>query len=987
MHEDLLAGLRTSFVDSAVESSEHLRAQLLVNEVRQGTSVLQALQEEFRACEQFSLSVAFVTNEGVQDLMMTLDELRARGVRGRILTTDYLCFTDPFALQRLQAFENIEIRMFRTGEAPAGAGGFHTKGYIFRRGGELRFIVGSSNLTGAALKSSREWNVRLVARDAGEMSARVMREFEALWESPCAHPLGDVLEAYCEEYRRQFQARREIMRVADGALAPAAGVLRPNSMQRRLVDNLLHLLAKTCEDSARGCRGLLISATGTGKTYASAFAVQAAAPRCVLFLVHREQIARKAAQSYRRVLGEDYRYGFLISQDRSALDIDPGDRAVVFSTMQTMVRRLDDFARNHFDVIVIDEVHRAGAASYKRIMERFTPQLWLGMTATPDRPDEENIYALFDHQILMELRLQQALEEDLLCPFHYFGITEFVSDELGPGELADFRRLTSEARVDHILRTVRLYAYSGTRVKGLMFCGSNAEARRLSEMLNARGLSTAALSGESSQAEREAAIERLTDDDAPEPLDYILTVDIFNEGVDIPEVNQVVLLRQTQSPIVFVQQLGRGLRKAEGKDFLVVIDFIGNYANNYMIPAALSGDRSYNKDTLRRMTTQSLISGRSTVHFDEISRRRIYEAIDKARTNSMQELRKAYQLLKYQIGRVPALMDFEAHGSIDAAKFFSFAPNASYVEFLLKAEKDAPPEVRPAGRRMLSYLCAQVGRGQRVSELLVLESMLAGERDNLREVLIRRLEREFSIKASDLHLQSVANVLTNNFARNADERKRNEGCEFLSVSADGRLWRPSAQLLEELAHGGDFRRHLGELVEFALGRNRTEYGERYADTDLQLYARYTYNDVCRLLNWPGNMPANNIGGYRYDAATRTLPVFINYDKDEDAIKYHDRFVSPQSLIALSKTGRRGDSSDADHIYKRTEADRGNRIYLFVRKNKNDQEAKSFYFLGEVEARGAPQTIELEGGTPAFEIDYRLRTPVRPDIYSYIVSES
>ena len=164
-------------------------------------------------------------------------------------------------------------------------------------------------------------------------------------------------------------------------------------------------------------------------------------------------------------------------------------------------------------------------------------------------------------------------------------------------------------------------------------------------------------------------------------------------------------------------------------------------------------------------------------------------------------------------------------------------------------------------------------------------------------------------------------------------------------------------------------------------------GERYADTDLQLYARYTYNDVCRLLNWPGNMPANNIGGYRYDAATRTLPVFINYDKDEDAIKYHDRFVSPQSLIALSKEGRRGDSSDADHIYKRTEADRGNRIYLFVRKNKNDQEAKSFYFLGEVEARGAPQTIELEGGTPAFEIDYRLRTPVRPDIYSYIVSES
>ena len=278
-------------------------------------------------------------------------------------------------------------------------------------------------------------------------------------------------------------------------------------------------------------------------------------------------------------------------------------------------------------------------------MSYYKPRLWLGMTATPDRPDDENIYAMFNHQILLDLRLQQALEQNLLCPFHYFGITEFVDDNLKPGDLADFSKLTSDARVRHILRQVKLFGYSGTRVKGLMFCSTNKEAQELSRKFNAAGLRTLALSGEDPQQTREEAISKLTADSGDE-LDYILTVDIFNEGVDIPEVNQVVLLRQTQSPIVFIQQLGRGLRKSPGKEYLVVIDFIGNYDNNYMIPVALSGDRSYQKDSMRKTLIANTIPGNSTIHFDVIARERIFKAIDAARTNSMAELRNAYRLLK-----------------------------------------------------------------------------------------------------------------------------------------------------------------------------------------------------------------------------------------------------------------------------------------------------------------------------------------------------
>ena len=631
---------------------------------------------------------------------------------------------------------------------------------------------------------------------------------------------------------------------------------------------------------------------------------------------------------------------------------------------------------------IIDEVHRAAAESYRKIMAHFEPKLWFGMTASPDRPDGADIYALFDHNIAYEIRLSTALEEDLLCPFHYFGVKDVTVGGMMLEDLSDFRLLTAEERVSNILDRAQYFGWSGPRVKGLVFCSSTMECIELSKLFNERGLMTVALTGNDEQSLREEAIYRLSHGVGDNRLDYIFTVDIFAEGVDIPEVNQVIMLRPTQSAIVFVQQLGRGLRKAPDKEFVVILDFIGNYQSNFLIPVALADDRSYNKDNMRRALAVDLrqIPGASSVHFDPIVRKRIYESIDRASVSDTKLIRTSYEQLKAKLGRIPGLLDFDRFGSIDAVKFFE--KFGSYYAFLEKYEKSFTTRLSTRAAGMLAFLSVKAGAGRRVSEAIVIRDLLAGRPDletGLREGLAR-----YGIEPSAAHLSSVFGFLSNRFVKTDDEAKQRAGMVF--VEYDAALgWRMAAELREELGRSAEFRTMLAELAGFMVSRYEARFSKRYAGTDLVLYEKYTYEDVCRLLNWPTNMNAQNIGGYFYEKTTKTMPVFVNYHKAEGAIAYEDRFVSPSHIVALSKTKRRTTSADADHIYKRTPEDKDNRILLFVRRNKEDKgEAKAFYFLGEVEAQGEPVPVTLPAtGDRAFEIDYRLDVPVRSDIYAYV----
>ena len=360
--------------------------------------------------------------------------------------------------------------------------------------------------------------------------------------------------------------------------------LRPNSMQVGFIKNLRKILEAGEE------RALLISATGTGKTYASAFAMRELGFKRVLFLVHRGQLARQTKKSYEKVFAKTVTMGLV------GAGYQEYDKDYVFATVQTLnkEKHLLEYAPDEFDCIILDEAHHSAADTYQKVMNYFKPRLWLGMTATPDKRDDEiegrNIYEIFHYQIAYEIRLQQAMEESMLCPFHYFGISDIslLDDKQIKSKNIkekDFNQLTSDERVRHIIEQAKYYGYSGDRVKGLIFCSRIDESRELSAKLNASGFRTIALNGDASEEERFQAFERLAMDekDASEEmqlLDYILSVEILNEGVDIVEVNQVIMLRPTESPIVFIQQLGRGLRKAEGKEYVVILDFIGNYNNN-----------------------------------------------------------------------------------------------------------------------------------------------------------------------------------------------------------------------------------------------------------------------------------------------------------------------------------------------------------------------------------------------------------------------
>lgn len=696
----------------------------------------------------------------------------------------------------------------------------------------------------------------------------------------------------------------------------------------------------------------------------------------VLFIVHRELIAKQAKESFARVFQNRTQFGLYTSNEKE-------DGNYLFTTMQTISREnwMHEFAPDHFDAIIIDEVHRAGSKSYQKIFDYFQPDLWLGMSATPERTDDFDIYALFDHNIAYEIRLNQALEADLLCPFHYFGIHDLYVDAQ-ENELSDFRYLTCDERVDHIIRQANYYGYSGDRVKGLIFVSRVEEGKALSEKFNARGFRTVALSGSDSHEYRERCIERLSSDAREDGLDYIFTVEIFNEGIDIPSINQVIMLRPTESPIIFVQQMGRGLRKNKEKEFVVILDFIGNYQNNYMIPIALSSDRTYNKDTLRRFVQEGerLLPGSSTIHFDEVSKKEIFKAIDTANLQTLKLIKESYTDLKQKLGCIPTLIQFDEFGSIDPLKIIDHS--GSYPAFLQKYEKDRQynlPKLHSKQLKILEYISKKFAAGKRIHELLLLEEILNNETD-LFETLQDRLIQEYEIELDQNTKENLTNLFTNNFIAGTG-RNTYSDCIFIQEQEGAYEVDPK---IYKLFQEDYFRSCVEQVVQFGMERYRKIYAKHPSNAPFALYEKYTYDDVCRLLSWEKGEVALNIGGYKYDQKTKTFPVFINYKKDEnisETIRYEDRFESPSVLKAISKSKRTLESEDVQKMLHAKE--QGIEMFLFVRRNKDDKQSKEFYYLGKIFATGNVEKIKV-GKEDAVEIEYELETPVRQDIYDYIV---
>ena len=988
--DELRLGFETAYINGSAASNSLYRPQFVSNNHKEGKKVLSSVEDELLKCDRFQISVAFITMSGITPLLQTLKELENKNIPGEILTTNYLNFSEPGALKKLNDLSNITLKMY---DVEAADEGFHTKGYIFRKDEIYRIIIGSSNITSAALTSNREWNTKLISTEQGEMAKEIVAEFKELWNSPYALSFDTFYENYKERYQI-IKHQREAAKL-DEITSIEKYTLQPNSMQVGFITNLKKILA------AGEKRALLISATGTGKTYASAFAMRELGFQRVLFLVHRGQLARQTRKSYEKVFANTVSMG-LVGAGYHEYEAD-----YVFATVQTLNRdeHLLQYAKDAFDCIVLDEAHHVPADTYRKIMDHFTPKLWLGMTATPDKRDDNvegrNVYEIFNYQIAYEIRLQQAMEENLLCPFHYFGITDLSM--IGDEEAArDFNMLTSDERVRHIVNQADYYGYSGDKVKGLIFCSNIKETEELSAKFNqiinpatGKNFRTVALNGSASEQERQDAFERLAmnEDESSEdrqPLDYIFSVEILNEGVDIVEVNQVIMLRPTQSPIVFIQQLGRGLRKASGKEYVVILDFIGNYNNNFMIPIALSGDRTYNKDNIRRYVMEGgrVIPGASTVHFDEISRKRIFASVDNANFSDIKLIKENYNNLKNKLGRIPALRDFDDYGEMDVIRIFDNNSLGSYYKFLVKYEKEYTIRLSEDEEKVIEFVSKKLASGKRIQELQLLKRILVYTRGISKIGLFAGLENDLKsygkVMSKDQQ-ENIIHVMTNEFPAGSG-KKTYAQCVF--IEKDDSDYKPAKSFAEMLANN-DFYNILKELVDFGISRYKRDYSKTYGQTDLVLYQKYTYEDVCRLLNWEQNEVPLNIGGYKFDKKTKTFPVFINYDKAEnisDTTRYEDHFVPGfrDRLIAISKSGRSMQSEDVQNFLKAKE--RGIQVELFVRKNKDDKISKEFYYLGHMTASGNAKEFTMANTEKtAVEIEWILDVPVREDIYEYIVN--
>lgn len=415
---------------------------------------------------------------------------------------------------------------------------------------------------------------------------------------------------------------------------------------------------------------------------------------------------------------------------------------------------------------------------------------------------------------------------------------------------------------------------------------------------------------------------------------------------------------------------------------------------NYLIPVALSGDNSFDKDSMRKlvMLGTKVIPGASTVEFEKVVRERVLESIDNARTNSVELLRTSYQAIKNKLGRIPNLVDFYPHNGIDAVKFFEKKwahYGSSYYGFLAKYEKDYTVKLSPLQAKMLSYLSGRFGNGKRVAEALLIESIIKNKNANgdfFKEQLLKR----FGIDASDDLLKNIVLNLSNQFNLTGDQKERNKDVVFVEPigTEDFRIADAFNRALNDET-SSDFIVQLNDLIAFIYQRYDPRYSKRYRHMDLTLNEKYSYEDIPRLLNWSKYISAQIIGGYRYDDETNTLPVLVNYNKEDDAIAYEDHFENEEYLIALSKTNRKLDSKDAEIIFRKQPEYKNTKILLFVRKNKNDSETKTFYFLGEMNAVGDPEPVAVpkrDGSgekVAAFKVRYRLESNVRRDIYEYI----
>lgn len=849
-------------------------------------SFLDRIKDCFKKCNSFTLSVSFIKKAGLVLFQREIEEALERGAKGRIITSTYQNFTDIASLKDFLAWQNkydnfechLDMNCF-------GENGFHSKGYLFEYDDSIEIIVGSSNITRFALLKNIEWNISLISKNNIESYDEAIKNFEYLWDRTFKLS-EDVIKQY------NFVLDYAIEKWDMDYINPLTQNVVPNSMQRKALKELTRYRDTGVK------RALIISATGSGKTYLAAFDARNFDAKRVLFVVHRETILKDAKQTFMNVFGAEKTCGLYTGNSKDL------DCNFVFASSNMLARHLTEFDKNEFDYICYDEVHHIVAECGKKILNYFNPEFLLGLTATPERMDNQDIFELFEQNVPFELRLRDAINNDLVVPFHYYGIRDDLINYGEDDKNKVSKNIAESDNIDFIVKEIEKHRLPNEKLKAVAFCTNIAHCSLMANELAMRGYSTVALTGENKIGERIKAFNDLQDE--TNDLEIICTVDILNEGVDIPAINTVLFLRPTESSTIFLQQLGRGLRKYQNKQYLTVLDFIGNdYSRSVQIALALGTlgkttytEKAYLKNLIESDYKTLNIPG-VEIHIDELSKKEIVKFIDQENFNKKTFLKKDYENFKKYLNKdsIPTHMDYlESEIAPDLNRFIKSKIGGkrirSYYEFLTMVGEENVPIFTEEEIKLIDSI-EELLPIVRLDEFLIINYLLHHNEINIDKIV------GYNSRVTNETLNNAIQFLTNK-----------------EVLVNNQL---------SVDNISNIKDYLEDLINYGINRYEIEFGD--FEGKYKLYANYSKEQTMTSINRKYTMDILLKGTY-FDTETGDTYVYVGLKKDkakQERTDYKDKFISPSIFQWESENNVTTDNSIGLKL-KNTK-----NIYVFVRK--------------------------------------------------------